>query len=180
MQRRLALKNIGALSLGIALFPSCDFNQEKTAKAIPGFNLSTEQEILLQEVVSAILPGGKAGESLHLDAFVQLMVNDCCSEEEQTAFISGLGEFEMEAQKQFSKSFAMMTAAEKEELLNRLLRGAGHGSVHEFLKLSKNYAVLGFLYSEYVMTKEMPYTLVPGRYGLCETIEGSSKININA
>jgi hypothetical protein len=107
------------------------------------------------------------------------MVNDCCSEKEQAAFNSGLEELEMEAKKQNSKPFTTLTSAEKEELLNRLLSGTGK-SVHEFLKLSKYYAVMGFMYSEYVMTKEMPYNLVPGRYGLCETIEGSSKININA
>ena len=179
MQRRLALKNIGALGLGFALFPACDFNQEKNVTALPGFNLSPAQLKLLKEVVSAILPAGVAGESLQLHAFVQLMVNDCCSEKEQAAFISGLEELEMEAQKQFSEPFTKLTSAEKEELLNRLLSGTGK-SVHEFLKLSKQYAVMGFMYSEYVMTKEMPYNLVPGSYGHCETIEGSSKININA
>lgn len=179
MQRRLALKNIGALGLGIALFPSCDFNQENIVTTLPGFNLTAPQQKLLKEVVSAILPAGAAGESLQLHAFVQLMVNDCCSEKEQAAFISGLEELETEAQKQFSKPYTKLTSAEKEDLLNWLLSGTGK-SVHEFLKLSKHYAVMGYLYSEYVMTKEMPYTLVPGRFGLCETIEGSSKININA
>ncbi len=179
MQRRLAIKNIGALGLGLALFPACDFNQEKRVTALPGFNISPAQEKILKEVVSVILPVGETGESLQLDTFVKNMVHDCCSEKEQTAFVNGLEELEMEAKKHNSKPFTKLTSAEKEELLNRLLSGTGK-SVHEFLKLSKQYAVLGFMYSEYVMTKEMPYTLVPGRFGLCETIEGSSKININA
>lgn len=183
MNRRLALRNIGALTCGLVVFPACDFKEEKVAKDVTGFNLTSGQEKLLQAVVAAILPEGEepGGRSLNLDTFVWLMVKDCHSEKEQAVFINGLDELELEAEKQFKKPFTELTSAGQEKMLNRLFNsGDQQRDLYEFLNMTKNYSELGFMNSEYIMTKEMPYSLVPGRFGLCETIDLSKKININA
>lgn len=54
------------------------------------------------------------------------------------------------------------------------------GEMKFFLNMTKNFTIRGFLYSEYVMTKLMPYQLVPGKYNGCDTIDPSKKINIHA
>jgi len=48
-----------------------------------------------------------------------------------------------------------------------------------FIQTSKNFTSLGYMRSEYIMTEVMPYTLVPGTYGPCETVDNSKRININ-
>jgi hypothetical protein len=183
MNRRLALRNLGVLTWGLVLFPACDFKEEKSADTIPGLNLNAGQVQRLQAVVAAILPEGEVpgGRSLNLPAFVWLMVKDCHSEKEQTAFINGLEALEIEAEKQYKKPFSELTSAGQEELLHKLYSFNGQkGELHEFLNITKKYSVLGFMNSEYIMAKIMPYSLVPGRFGLCETIDVSKQININA
>ncbi|MDZ7613453.1 MAG: gluconate 2-dehydrogenase subunit 3 family protein [Flavobacteriaceae bacterium] len=183
MNRRLALRNLGVLTWGMVLFPACDFKEEKVADALPGPNLDDGQAQSLHAVVAAILPEGElpGGKTLKIDEFVWLMVKDFHSEKEQAVFINGLEALELEAEKQFKKPFTELTFAGQEEMLNRLYSaGDQQRDLHEFLNMTKNYSVLGFMNSEYIMTKEMPYTLVPGRFGLCETIDVSKQININA
>ncbi len=49
-----------------------------------------------------------------------------------------------------------------------------------FLELLKSFTVLGFMRSEYMMTEVMPYSLVPGKYPSCRTLDPNGKINIYA
>ena len=49
-----------------------------------------------------------------------------------------------------------------------------------FIEISKSYAIVGFMRSEYVMTEVMPYSLVPGKPPVCRTIDTNEKINIYA
>ena len=52
--------------------------------------------------------------------------------------------------------------------------------VKYFIEVSKSFAILGFMKSEYMMTEVMPYSLVPGKPPVCRTIVPNEQININA
>jgi hypothetical protein len=51
--------------------------------------------------------------------------------------------------------------------------------VLNFVEITKSFTILGYMKSEYIMTEVMPYSLVPGSYGTCETIDNSKRINVN-
>jgi hypothetical protein len=54
--------------------------------------------------------------------------------------------------------------------------------IQQFLNSTKSLAAWNYMNSEFIMTNEMPYKLVPGAgtYIVCKTIDPNKKININA
>ena len=51
--------------------------------------------------------------------------------------------------------------------------------VKSFFNTTKGLTIFGYMRSEYIMTEVMPYTLIPGSYGPCETIDNAKRINVN-
>jgi hypothetical protein len=184
MNRREALKNLGILTGGIVLLPSCNFSQEKVAFAINSFKVSEEQVKLIQNIVDTLIPKTETPGALELkvDEFVWVMMKDCIPEKSQDQFLSGMQKFEENSKKVIEKPFNTSDASEREIYLRKAFDETSTENEDEklFLGFTKNIAILGYMQSEYIMTKEMPYTLIPGSYGLCETIDNSKKINANA
>lgn len=184
MNRRTALKNLGILTGGIVLLPSCNFSQEKVAFAINAFQVTEEQVKLVQNMVDTLLPKTEIPGALELkvDEFVWVMMKDCIPENSQEQFLLGLQKFEENSKKEMSSSFNTSDASEREAYLRKAFDKSLTENKEEqlFLNFTKNITILGYMQSEYIMTKEMPYTLIPGNYGLCETIDNSKKINVNA
>lgn len=184
MNRRVALKNLGILTGGIVLLPSCDFSQEKVAFTLNAFQVTDEQVKLVQAIVDTLLPKGEIPGALELqvDAFVWVMLKDCIPEKGQNEFLSGLKKLEENSKKNTGYFFHELKASEKEIYLRKVLDETSKENDEErrFLNITKNMTILGFMQSEYILTKEMPYTLIPGSYGLCETIDNSKRVNVNA
>lgn len=184
MNRRTALKNLGILTGGIVLLPSCDFSQEKVAFAINSFKVTEEQVKLIQNMVDTLIPKTETPGALELkvDEFVWVMMKDCIPEKSQDQFLSGMQKFEVKSKQEIGKFFNSSDISERETYLRKALdkTSAENEDENLFLNITKNVTILGYMQSEYIMTKEMPYTLIPGSYGLCETIDNSKKINVNA
>ncbi len=191
MNRRKALKNLGLIAGGIILLPSCDFSDEKVSIILNKLQISIEEEKLLQEIVATILPEGEipGAKSLKVSDFVWVMIDDMLSDKKQKSFMNGLKLFDVKVRELRKNSFTDLSENDKLIVLKDLLNGNTHKDkiekkndlkdVKRFLQAVKYYATWGFMQSEYIMTEIMPYQLVPGTYGSCETIETNKRININ-
>ena len=103
---------------------------------------------------------------LNLYGFVMKMVDDCSTKKDQQAFVKGMGEFNDVPKKLFNKSFADCSKKEKLDVLNTFEKQYNKYSkeLQEFYGTVKGLTVFGYTESQYFMTKQVVYELVPGRY----------------
>ena len=186
MDRRKALINMGLLTGGVMLFPSCDFSEEKVSLTLNKLSITESQEALMKKLVATILPEGniQGASSINLQDFVWIMVDDCMEEASQKSYINGLQNFNDRFEEIAGKSFESLDQEGRVEVLGNLLKGRENGAGPEeldlinFLETTKQFSIWGYMTSEYIMTEVMPYTLIPGTYGPCETIDKSKRINL--
>ena len=191
MNRRKALKNLSLITGGIFLLPSCNFSDEKVSIILNKLQITVEEEKLLQEIVATIIPEGEipGARSLEVPNFVWVMIDDMLSDKKQKSFMNGLKMFDPMVKEQKKSSFIDLSENDRLSILNGLLNGEiikdksenkkDLKDLRSFVKAVKYYAILGYMQSEYIMTKIMPYQLIPGSYGSCETIETNKRVNIN-
>ncbi|MFK2818649.1 gluconate 2-dehydrogenase subunit 3 family protein [Flavobacteriaceae sp. LMIT009] len=186
MKRREALKSIGLVTGGIVLMPSCNLWEEKVSIALNNLQITSQQETLLREIVDIIIPEDPeipGGVSLEAHNFVWIMIDDCEPKENQDRFINGLNQFEVKAKELKGKKFCKLNDLDKLEAINSLMVNSENeleADINPFLQTTKYYTVRGYMQSEHIMTEVFPYKLVPGTFGLCETIYANTKINPNA
>lgn len=184
MDRRRALVNLGIISGGLVLFPSCEFSKEKATIALNNLEINASQENLLKEIIASIIPNGEIPGAIELkvDEFVWVMLDDCFSKEGQQDFLKGLNSFNDVVDKTRGKSFHKLLEEERSTVLKSIEEGDQFDEkdkVGEFLRTLKQLCIFGFMQSEFIMTEVMPYSLVPGKYGTCETIDPEKRINVN-
>ena len=104
--------------------------------------------------------------------------------DQQDSFLRGLSSFETFFKNISGKSFSESTADQKAKALTEIVSGEANDperkDVLGFIEISKSFAVLGFMRSEYLMTEVMPYTLVPAKYPECRSLDPNEKVNIYA
>ena len=191
MNRRIALKQLGILTGGMVLLPSCNFSQEKISLAHNKLQITVKQEVLLQDIVSAFIPEGEipGARSLEVYNFVWVMVGDCMEKERQISFLRGLNLFDAAVEEIEGEPFSELNEKKQISVLRQLVEidvlkekdapGKNTEDIQNFINTSKYYTVWGFMQSKYIMTEIMPYQLVPGTYGNCETIDKNKRINVN-
>lgn len=184
MDRRNALRNLGILTGGMVLLPSCDFSQEKVSLALNKLRIKASEEALMKELVSCIIPEGNipGAASLNVHDFIWVMVDDCLNDKDQSRFLKGLQSFESSVKKSTGKSFLSMSQVDRETTLNDILNATETSIENEikyFVSITKRLTAYGYMESEYIMKKVMPYTLIPGSYGPCETVDNTKRINVN-
>lgn len=188
MDRRKALRNLGILTSGIVLLPSCDFSREKVSLVLNKLSITTSQEELMKELVATILPEGEisGAGSLMVQDFVWIMVDDCLDPALQESYLTGLSNFKKDFKNVEGKSFDSLDMDKRAKVLG-LIEASKENAAEKinedflsFIEITKEFAILGYMQSEYMMTEIMPYPLIPGTYGTCETIDPNKRININA
>lgn len=192
MNRRNVIKNLGLFTGGMIFLPSCDFSDQKVSIVLNKLQITIEQEKLVDALISTLIPEGDipGGKSLKVTNFVWVMVDDCLETEKQNSFINGLNLFDAKVKDHQNKPYDELTSEKRELILKEMLKLKDDADdqvssnevsdIKNFLNTSKYYTILGYKQSEYMMTEIMPYKLVPGSYGLCETIDKTKKINVNA
>ena len=192
MNRRSAIKNLGLFTGGMILLPSCDFSDEKVSIVLNKLQITIEQENLVEAIVSTFIPEGDlpGAKSLKLSNSVRVMIDDCLETKKQNSFINGLNLFDSKVKNNHHKTFDKLSTDKRESVLKEMLaltadsdNKAGTEEIRDlknFIDTSKYYTIWAYKQSEYMMTEIMPYKLVPGSYGLCETIDKTKKINVNA
>jgi hypothetical protein len=174
MDRRSALRNLALVIGSAALLPRCTFKSPVVHRN--HFDVTMDQESLVADMAETIIPKTTTpgAKDLNLDQFVWLMLDDCSKKEDQQAFFKGMGEFNDLVKKTYNKGFVDCTKEEKLSLLNTFEKkpeqknpnpGANYSKdLHAFFGTVKGLTVYGYTESQYFMTKEIVYELVPGRY----------------
>ncbi len=184
MKRRDAIINLSWISAGLLLVPACQYKEEKAAIALNNLNINKNQEVLLKDLVDTILPEGDmpGGISLNVHHFVWTIIDDCTTKENQAKFLNGLSLFNSTIETITGQPFSQLDAKQKDTTINQLMQNsqADHDLI-EFLNKTKYTAIWGYTNSEYFLTQQMPYKLVPGPFSYKTiTINPQNKININA
>ena len=187
MDRRKALINLGILTGGITLFPACQFSKEKVSFALNNLEVNEYQADLVKEIISVIIPEGElpGAISLHVDDFIWIMVDDMLNKSQQKIFFQGLNSFESEVKHLSGKNFNSLDGNKRSKAIEDLINDTNNTSsekkkaVTDFILTIKKMTIIGYMKSEFIMTEVMPYSLVPGKYGTCETIDTTKRININ-
>ncbi len=178
MTRREAVSQValvfGGTIIGADLFLSGCANSG--AKPTGGLNFSEETIALLDEVGETILPAtasSPGAKEVKIGEFMKTIVSDCYEEQQQKAFMAGIGELKSESRKQFGKTFMKISPEQKTELLTRLNTVAieydkqrGNKPPH-YLTMMKQLSVWGYFTSEPGATKALRYVSAPGKYDSC-------------
>ena len=162
MDRRKALVNLGILTGGMVLLPSCEFSKEKISFALNNLQVTQTQESLLKDIVSALIPEGDlAGAgSLNVHDFVWVMVDDCMDKEKQTAYIRGLNDFDAQIKRITGKTFASQNNEERNQTFKIITEDPTDNSekvnddVKTFIKTTKYLAILGYMRSDVIFNNK--------------------------
>lgn len=183
MKRRTALKNMGLLTGGLLLYPSCDFSEENITIILRQLKIRDSQQVLLEEIVASIIPEGNlpGAKSLNIQNFVWGIVGECMTDEDQQSYIKGLQEFELKFNQGDGQNFVTQNEKDRVKILIDLTKNKSkEDDLQDFIQTTKKLTIQGYMMSQFIMTEIMPYKLIPGAYGTCETIDPNKRINTNA
>lgn len=171
MNRRLAVKHLSWLSGTAVLLPGClshNSAEQPASYPLKHLSLSAEQEQLLGHVCETLLPRTTTpgAHDLGLPRYVLHMLDDCTPALERNAFAAGLGQLDAVARQQLGQSFAASTPAQRLGLLERIDQQPTKfpDEVVSFFRTARQLTIDGYTYSQYFMTHQVLYELVPGRY----------------
>lgn len=164
MKRREALKGLIVIAGGITLLPSCLNNKGKASIALKNFRISADQERLLAEIASTIIPKTDTPGAKEMGSylFVLKMLDDCYEKDVQQKFVQGLDQLENSTKKRFGNSFVNCTVDQKEKVLRGVENKAAYlPEVHDFYNVMKERTIQGYLTSKYVLLNIQKYELIP-------------------
>ncbi len=167
MQRRLAIKQLLVATGGMLALPAYLQGSARPFIRFNNFDIDVAQDRLLAQVAETLIPktDTPGAKDLGVHLFVMKMVDDCYGKADQQKFINGLAELERSTKKLTGQSFIMCTAAKRREILQNIENKRGYtGDVLDFYHIMKAKTIQGYLNSKYVMTKQLIYEMVPGRY----------------
>jgi hypothetical protein len=179
MERRTALKQLALLTGSVIMLPACVKNEKKVSVTLKNLNLSGDQEELLAEIAGAIIPATETpgAKELFVHRFVMRMMDDCAEPDEQQIFVAGLKEFENLTETQLGKNFVKATSEERMNFLKALDKQAKGNDeerkkpVIAFYGMMKDLTVRGYMTSEYVMTNQLYFRMVPGKFTGCVEVK---------
>lgn len=180
MDRREALKRTAWLMGGVVSAPAI-MGILKGCTARPDINwkpefLTKDQATLVSEVAEIIIPktDTPGAKDVGVPNFIDKMLLQVYSKEDQDRFISGLTAFDAEAQKAYGDPFLDLDEEERLELVKKHHDAAiqeEHNTdpapKRPFLLMMKELTMLGFFTSEIGATQVLQYDPVPGAYKGC-------------
>jgi len=186
MNRRTVIKNLALVIGGAVLLPSCMRKDGTSYVQLKHITLDADQQSLIADICETIIPktSTPGAKDLNLPAFVLKMLDDCYKKKDQEAFSKGLLEFNDLVKKKYNSSFSDLSANDREAVLtgiendgkSKTPKGAAPArnfkpqknlEVHPlnaFYWAIKQQTIFAYTTSQYFMTKQIVYELVPGRY----------------
>jgi Gluconate 2-dehydrogenase subunit 3 len=184
MNRRTVVKNLALLMGGAVLLPSCLNHDGTSYIQLKHIAINDDQQKLIGEICETIIPktSTPGAKDLHLPAFVLKMLDDCYDKKGQEAFMKGMGEFTDLVKKKYNSSFSDLSNKDREAVLtdiensNKLKAGTAPvrrmkpkknmdaAPINAFYWSIKQQTIFGYTTSQYFMTKQIFYDMVPGRY----------------
>lgn len=182
MNRREALKNT-VLVMGytisipslVSIFNSCNSNSGQ--KWQPLF-FSSDQGSVIGELAETILPKTQTpgAKDLNIDKFIDRMIKEVFSTEDQQLFLKGMDKFEKECKAINGRSFIKCSPDQRNDLLKKMEQESAKtppsvwgialkdSGPMPFYRQAKELTLLGYFTSEQVGKKILVYDPVPGVY----------------
>ncbi len=175
MDRRTIIKQIsimtGAAFIGGEIFIQSGCKSDTSHQLASVF--TKEQIDLLDEIGETILPqtDTPGAKSIHIGSFIDKIVKDCYSSEQQKILISGIEVIKTEFENKYSISFLKGKASQREEFLNEVnasmiqkINDKEKDDPEHYFLILKQLTILGYFTSETGATKALNYIAVPGKY----------------
>lgn len=180
MNRRTVIKNLALVIGGAILLPSCVSHDGTSYVQLKHVNIDEGQQRLIADVAETIIPktNTPGAKDLNLPAFVLKMIDDCYDKKGQEAFVAGLKAFTGMVKAKYGKDFGDLDVKQRETVLTDIEKSAsvanssksrapkakGPDPITGFYWDVKRQTIFGYTTSQYFMTKQIVYELVPGRY----------------
>jgi gluconate 2-dehydrogenase gamma chain len=180
MDRREALKRTALLMGGVVSAPAI-MGVLKGCTARPGIDwkpafLTEGQASIVTQVSGIIIPrtDTPGAKDVGVPSFIDQMVNEVYSEEDQKWFTDGLTAFNEAAAKEYGEDFSDLDEEEQTAFVTKV-----HGEAvkaeqttdpapkRPFILMMKELTMLGFFTSEVGATQVLQYVPVPGAYKGC-------------
>ncbi len=172
MNRRKAINSIVIATGGLITLPqwmvSCGLSDSKTHSS----SFSLPEQKTLAAVADTIIPSGNSigALSVEADKYLQKLIDDCLEKDVKDNVKSQLNAIEINAQKQYGKSFADCTQKQREDLLLKFA-SSENKQEKDFFNLIKTETIRGFNTSQIVMKEYLGYKVAPGHYYGCVNIK---------
>ncbi|MEO5683657.1 MAG: gluconate 2-dehydrogenase subunit 3 family protein [Chitinophagaceae bacterium] len=176
--RRKAIQQFLFVSAGVAILPAClQDDKSKSAILLKNFQVSGQQEKMLEELTETIIPttatpGAKA-VSAHL--FALKMLDDCYKKEDQQQFMKGLTAFDKTAQEKFDQPFLKCNKTQRDTLL-AAIDGKKDlpAELAFFYTTAKKLTIQAYTGSRFYLTSVQVYKMIPGKYRGCIPVKNHS------
>jgi gluconate 2-dehydrogenase gamma chain len=180
MDRREALKRTAWIMGGVISAPAiAGILKGCTAKPTidwkPSF-LSQDQATLVTQVAEIIIPktDTPGAKDAGVPGFIDLMLKDVYSKEDQDRFLEGLKKFDEGAVSAHGDPFVELSAEDQAAFVKKthdeaveIERGENRPAKRPFILMMKELTMLGFFTSKEGATQVLQYVAVPGAYKGC-------------
>lgn len=180
MDRREALRR-AAWIMGGAISAPAIMGVLNGCTAKPTINwkpvfFTEDQGILISQIADIIIPktDTPGAKEVGVPGFIDTLVKDCYSKEDQEHFLAGLVAFNEQANKEQGDSFILLDAPAQQAFVKKIHdeavtmeKSENKPDKRPFILHVKELTMLGFFTSEIGATQVLQYEPVPGAYKGC-------------
>jgi len=183
MDRREAIRKAAMLMGGVISAPAImgvlnGCTAKPTIDWKPSF-LTEDQGILITRVSDIIIPATDTpgAKDVGVPGFIDVMVKDVYTKEDQDRFLDGLTAFNEGAEKKYGDPFIELSPEQQLEYTKEVHALALNEKAPQrpFILMTKELTLLGFFTSEPGATQVLQYDPVPGAYHGCVPLEEVGK-----
>ena len=182
MDRREALRRTAFLMGGAISAPTImgvlnGCTAKPTLDWKPEF-LTEDQGILITNVTEIIIPktDTPGAKDVGVPGFIDRMMKDVYSKEDQEKFLAGLKEFDEGAKSEYGDPFIALSDEQQSAYVKKVHDEAiATGGERPFILKVKELTLVGFFTSEPGATQVLQYIAVPGEYHGCLPLEEVGK-----
>jgi hypothetical protein len=184
IDRKEAIKRT-ALLIGGAVFAPNALGVLQGCTAQPGVDwdpvlFTDEQARMTSALADVIIPADEypSASEAGVPAFIESMINDVYTDEQQAKFLEGLDAFAEKSRLELESEYYESTEEDRYELTyneNRNSLDIYRGEDTPFFLRFKELTILGYFTSEFGATEVLRYEPVPGMYNGCMPFEEVGK-----
>jgi gluconate 2-dehydrogenase gamma chain len=180
--QRVAMLMGGAISAPAVLGILNGCSPKPSGDAWQPLFLSKEEGAMVEEVAELILPRTTTAgaREVGVPAFIDVILKDAYPADDQARFISGLKDFDAEAQRAQGKPFLELSQEQRVAYLQQVHDAAAAAEKKQadsdvpagerkrpFVLMMKELTLLGFFTSQAGATQVLQYEAVPGKFQAC-------------
>ena len=159
-------------------FQACQNGQRQGNGLAQSGTFSDGNKALLNEIGETIIPATDSGgaKAANVADFMETIVNDFYTEEEEKIFASGIPKINQAARNKYGGSFMELSGDQREGLLLDLEdEVANGGDEKHYYVMMKQLTVWGYLTSEVAAKEAFKYSQAPGQFNSVITYNSESK-----